>query len=601
MPKPRLSRQLFGTYTVALVIVLASCYWLSTVRIAAVTEEAEFKRMVSIAVGLADFLREVVDPSQEEQITSLVNEIIRSEQQRIGVFDFQGNRLGMTASEESSNDTVIDTLPDLKHLLGETQVGRIAKTSRYNVDKNSRLLVVAVPFGPMHAPVGALCLAADTYETDHILSGSLKKLLIGFISVGLFALFIGWLIALWVAKPARDLARAIKRVVSGDGTEPIPKPEVAELATIAEATSILKEKLVERGLTLGRRDIEQEAVLDSMMEGVLAVDVRQKIVGLNQAAATLLNTDIDGALRKPLQSIVRNPAIRRFVLRAIDCREPIEDDFDLTGPPKRTIRAQGTALRDPSGEGGAVIVLNDVTELERLEVVRQDFVANVSHELKTPIATIKGFVETLLDGAINEPDDNKRFLSIVAKQADRLEAIIEDLLALSRIEQSEEVGALPLEPTTIADLLATACSDCMPRAMEQGITMNINCDENLIASVNAPLLEQAVVNLIENAVKYSGTHQPISISASLEKVAPEDKDELTISVADHGCGIHSEHLPRLFERFYRVDKGRSRQDGGTGLGLSIVKHIVLAHGGTISVDSQPNEGSLFCLRIPYVR
>ena len=425
--------------------------------------------------------------------------------------------------------------------------------------------------------------------------------MIGFISVGLFALFIGWLIALWVAKPARDLARAIKRVVSGDGTEPIPKPEVAELATIAEATSILKERLVERGLTLGRRDIEQEAVLDSMMEGVLAVDVRQKIVGLNQAAATLLNTDIDGALRKPLQSIVRNPAIRRFVLRAIDCREPIEDDFDLTGPPKRTIRAQGTALRDPSGEGGAVIVLNDVTELERLEVVRQDFVANVSHELKTPIATIKGFVETLLDGAINEPDDNKRFLSIVAKQADRLEAIIEDLLALSRIEQSEEAGALPLEPTTIADLLATACSDCMPRAMEQGITMNINCDENLIASVNAPLLEQAVVNLIENAVKYSGTHQPISISASLEKVAPEDKDELTISVADHGCGIHSEHLPRLFERFYRVDKGRSRQAGGTGLGLSIVKHIVLAHGGTISVDSRPNEGSSFCLRIPYVR
>jgi len=417
----------------------------------------------------------------------------------------------------------------------------------------------------------------------------------------LFALFIGWLIALWVAKPARDLARAIKRVVSGDGTEPIPKPEVAELATIAEATSILKERLVERGLTLGRRDIEQEAVLDSMMEGVLAVDVRQKIVGLNQAAATLLNTDIDGALRKPLQSIVRNPAIRRFVLRAIDCREPIEDDFDLIGPPKRTIRAQGTALRDPSGEGGAVIVLNDVTELERLEVVRQDFVANVSHELKTPIATIKGFVETLLDGAINEPDDNKRFLSIVAKQADRLEAIIEDLLALSRIEQSEEAGALPLEPTTIADLLATACSDCMPRAMEQGITMNINCDENLIASVNAPLLEQAVINLIENAVKYSGTHQPISISASLEKVAPEDKDELTISVADHGCGIHSEHLPRLFERFYRVDKGRSRQAGGTGLGLSIVKHIVLAHGGTISVDSRPNEGSSFCLRIPYVR
>jgi two-component system phosphate regulon sensor histidine kinase PhoR len=297
---------------------------------------------------------------------------------------------------------------------------------------------------------------------------------------------------------------------------------------------------------------------------------------------------------------VRNPAIRHFVLRAIDCREPIEDDFDLPGPPKRTMRAHGTALRDPSGEGGAVIVLNDVTELERLEIVRQDFVANVSHELKTPIATIKGFVETLLDGAMNEPDDNTRFLSIVAKQADRLESIIEDLLALSRIEQSEDSGSLPLEPTRIADLLATACSDCMPRAAEQGIEMNIDCDTNLIADVNAPLIEQAVVNLIENAVKYSGTHQPILICARLERIPLENKEELTISVADHGCGIHPEHLPRLFERFYRVDKGRSRQAGGTGLGLSIVKHIVQAHGGTISVDSQLDEGSLFCLRIPRV-
>jgi len=137
--------------------------------------------------------------------------------------------------------------------------------------------------------------------------------------------------------------------------------------------------------------------------------------------------------------------------------------------------------------------------------------------------------------------------------------------------------------------------------LEQGITMNITCDASLFAPVNAPLLEQAVVNLIENAVKYSGTHQPISIYAGMEKVLPDDKEELTISVADYGCGIQAEHLPRLFERFYRVDKGRSRQAGGTGLGLSIVKHIVQAHGGTISVDSRPNEGSSFCLRIPCIR
>ena len=600
MPKPRLARHFFVAYAAALGTVLVGCYWLSTVRMASVVEEAEFERMTATAVGLAEFIEDVADFSGQDSYIQFIPKAIIRRGYKFEIIDFQGNRIDTKLSTKPAKDKALDSVPGLLQLLRETRSGRIAKTSSFNIDSNRRLFVVAVPFSPQNIPVGALCISAESQEMDRILSDSLKQLLIGYFVLGFFALITGWFIVLWVAKPVHELAHAVQRIASGDGTERILKPEVAELAAIAEATSRLKDKLVERGLTLGRRDTEQEAVLDSMMEGVLAVDVRQRIVGLNQAAARLLNIDIEVALRQPLQSVVRNPAIRHFVLRAIDCREPIEDDFDIPGPPKRTMRAHGTALRDPSGEGGAVIVLNDVTELERLEIVRQDFVANVSHELKTPIATIKGFVETLLDGAINEPEDNLRFLSIVAKQADRLEAIIEDLLALSRIEQSEDSGALPLEPTRIADLLATACSDCMPRAAEQGIEMNIDCETNLIAEVNAPLMEQAVVNLIENAVKYSGTHQPILISASLKRISSGNKEELTISVADRGCGIHPEHLPRLFERFYRVDKGRSRQAGGTGLGLSIVKHIVQAHGGTISVESQLDEGSLFCLRIPRV-
>ncbi|MBT6920573.1 MAG: PAS domain-containing protein, partial [Planctomycetaceae bacterium] len=431
MPKLRLARHFFVTYAVALVTVLAGCYWLTTVRMASVTEDAEFERMTAAAVGLADVLEDVADFSGQDPSDQLPYKTMISKEQKFEIIDFQGSRIDTKLFAKPEQDEAINSLPGLSQLLSETQSGRIAKTSSFDVDSNSRLFVVAVPFSPGDIPLGALCLSVETKETDRILSDSLKQLFIGYVLFGLCALTIGWFIALWVAKPVHDLARAVQRVASGDETERILKPEVAELAAIAEATSRLKEKLVERGLTLGRRDTEQEAVLDSMMEGVLAVDVRQRIVGLNQAAARLLNIDIEVALRQPLQSVVRNPAIRHFVLRAIDCREPIEDDFDLPGPPKRTMRAHGTALRDPSGEGGAVIVLNDVTELERLEIVRQDFVANVSHELKTPIATIKGFVETLLDGAMNEPDDNTRFLSIVAKQADRLESIIEDLLALS--------------------------------------------------------------------------------------------------------------------------------------------------------------------------
>jgi two-component system phosphate regulon sensor histidine kinase PhoR len=302
-------------------------------------------------------------------------------------------------------------------------------------------------------------------------------------------------------------------------------------------------------------------------------------------------------VRRPLQDVIRNPDLRRFALLAIDCREPVEDDLVLRGARDRIIRLRGTALRDLSGEGGAVIVLNDVTDMKRLENVRRDFVANVSHELKTPIASIKGFVETLLDGAADDPADRRRFLDIVARQADRLESIIEDLLSLSRIEQSEEAGNLPREPVPIAELLAAVTADCLPRAADRSIRLELSCPDSLVAEVNAPLLEQAVINLVDNAIKYSEPGRTVRLSAD-EEPAAAGGPAVRIMVEDEGCGIDGEHLPRLFERFYRVDEARSRKLGGTGLGLSIVKHIVQAHDGTVAVQSEPGKGSTFTIRLP---
>jgi two-component system phosphate regulon sensor histidine kinase PhoR len=323
----------------------------------------------------------------------------------------------------------------------------------------------------------------------------------------------------------------------------------------------------------------------------VAIDARQRVLGINRAAADLLDVNLERIIGRPLQEVIRNPDLRRFALLAIDCREPVEDDLVLHGIRDRTIRLRGTALRDASGEGGAVIVLNDVTDMQRLENVRRDFVANVSHELKTPVASIKGFVETLLDGAADDPADNRRFLEIVARQADRLAAIIEDLLALSRIEQSEGSGTLPMEPQPLLAILAAAAEDCRPRAIERSIQLDVECPPDLTATVNGPLLEQAVINLVDNAIKYSEPGKTVWMSAAHD-------GGCLIRVRDEGCGIAAEHLPRLFERFYRVDKARSRQQGGTGLGLAIVKHIVQAHGGTVAVESTPGVGTTFTLRLP---
>jgi two-component system phosphate regulon sensor histidine kinase PhoR len=238
-----------------------------------------------------------------------------------------------------------------------------------------------------------------------------------------------------------------------------------------------------------------------------------------------------------------------------------------------------------------VIVLDDITDIQRLQRVRRDFVANVSHELKTPIASIKGFVETLLDGAAEDPDDRARFLEIIGRQADRLAAIIEDLLALSRLEQSQASGSLPLASTPLADVLATVAAECRPRATERSVRLEIDCPPDVTADINGPLLEQAVINLVDNAIKYSAAGRVVRVSAARD-------GEAVIRVSDEGCGIAAEHLPRLFERFYRVDTARSRKLGGTGLGLAIVKHIAKAHGGSVDVESEAGVGTTFTLRLP---
>ena len=237
-------------------------------------------------------------------------------------------------------------------------------------------------------------------------------------------------------------------------------------------------------------------------------------------------------------------------------------------------------------------MLNDVTRLKRLEAVRRDFVANVSHELKTPVTSIKGFAETLEDGALDDPEAARRFVRIIAGQADRLNSIIEDLLALSTLEQSGDSPLLQLEEADLCDVVAVALEVCGPKAEAKSIELREDCPGRLLARVSPPLLEQAVVNLIDNAVKYSAEGSAVVVTLE------ETGDEVVVSVTDEGPGVAREHLPRLFERFYRVDKARSRDLGGTGLGLAIVKHIAQTHGGRVSVDSVVGRGSTFRIHLP---
>jgi two-component system phosphate regulon sensor histidine kinase PhoR len=578
MPRTRLVWQLFAGFSVLLTAAIAAAFWVASVQLAGQADESLRQRLADAARSLAMLEADRDGPPDAAAFENHAQTVRTA------------TRIDCRLIASGGTAAVDDTLAEA------AARGGIASRSRYDGASGRRSLEVAVPIGTRRPPVAIVLATADAAESDRDLATWQRRLLAGCLGTAACAVAAGYVLARRVTRPIDELRAAAARLAGGDTTTAVPATEVAELADLATALSRLRTQLVERGLTIGRQGTQQEAVLGSMIEGVLAVDARQRLLGINRAAADLLDVDPDDCAGRPLIDVIRNPDLRRFALTAIDCRAPVEDDLVLHGPRDRTIRLRGTALRDASGEGGAVIVLNDVTEMKRLEHVRRDFVANVSHELKTPIASIKGFVETLLDGAMDDPADTSRFLGIVARQADRLAAIVDDLLALSRIEQSEGAGNLPVETVPVASILTAVTLDCGPRAADRSIRLEVDCPANLAATLNAALVEQAVINLVDNALKYSESGKTVWLSAAASE--PPGPRELVLRVRDEGCGIEPIHLPRLFERFYRVDKARSRNLGGTGLGLSIVKHIVQAHTGAVSVDSEPGVGTTFTIRLP---
>jgi two-component system phosphate regulon sensor histidine kinase PhoR len=396
-----------------------------------------------------------------------------------------------------------------------------------------------------------------------------------------------------ISSPLEKMKLSAERFAAGDLNHRLESPGLLEMNTLAEAMNKMAGRLDERIRTIVEQRNEQQAVLSSMIEGVFAVDESERLISMNRSAARLISADPGKVRGKRLQEIVRNSELQRFVERTLRSDTPIEGEILLGDDRDRFVQTHGAVLQGSDGARiGALVVLNDITRIRQLETVRRDFVANVSHELKTPITSIKGYVETLLDGAMHNLDESKRFLEIILKHSDRLNSIIDDLLSLSRIEQEKESGAIVLEEGSIKDVLQNAIRACETKATAKEIEVVLNCSDAVYARINAPLLEQAVVNLVDNAIKYSEPDKIVTVEAESTKGAIE------IRVHDQGCGIPKEHLHRLFERFYRVDKARSRKMGGTGLGLAIAKHIIQAHDGRISVASQPGKGSTFTIHIP---
>jgi two-component system phosphate regulon sensor histidine kinase PhoR len=361
---------------------------------------------------------------------------------------------------------------------------------------------------------------------------------------------------------------------------------------LANGFNLMATQLKQRVDALTLLSGEQDAILSSMAEGVVTIDASGRIQRVNSAALRLLDVVVPSCQGRLVAEVIHHAEVQRFIGEAIGNQEAEVEVVVVPGQPERVLQIYATPLEGSDGQRlGTLVVLQDTTRIAKLENIRRDFIANVSHELRTPVTSIKGFVETLLDGAKDDPESLVKFLRIIGHQADRLNATFNDLLTLARLEAQGDDARIETMPSNIREIAQAAIEACRLKIEERGAQVEMVVPQDLHVMANANLVEQALVNLIENAVKYSERAPRVVVRAE------QIEDTICISVSDNGPGIAKSHLARLFERFYRVDHGRSRKMGGTGLGLSIVKHIAHVHGGEVQVDSAPGKGSVFSITL----
>ena len=537
---------------------------------------------------MEDIARKAIEAGPGEECRALCTSLAERANARVTLILPSGEVIADSAEDPARMDNHSDR-PEVV----EAHSGKDGSSTRFSITRKRQMMYVAVPLWRGDQVMGVLRASLPLARVEEALWSDYANLLFAAGLIALATIIASLLLSRHIARPLEEMMQGVQSFRKGDFSHAIPPASSEELGALGDAMNQMAQELNGRITEISSQRNQQEAILSSMVEGVLVIDTEERILRMNKSAARMLGLDAPPGPATLLEGAVTNPGVRDFMREALAEPQPIETEFVLQGDGESTIQAHGTTLCDGQGNRlGAMAVLNDVTRLRRLEQVRQDFVANVSHELRTPITAIKGFIETLLDGAAENPQDARRFLEIALRQADRLMAILHDLLVLSRTEAGASAGGIPRERVLLREIVEAATALCIPKAEQKGVHLDWDCPEHIYAEVSAPLIEQAVANLIDNAIKYSESGTWVRV-----KVFHADP-EVVIRVSDEGMGIESAHLPRLFERFYRVDKARSRQLGGTGLGLAIVKHIAQVHGGQVLVESVPGQGSTFSICLP---
>jgi two-component system phosphate regulon sensor histidine kinase PhoR len=495
-------------------------------------------------------------------------------------------RDGAVLGDSALSDEQVRSAPNHKYRpeVSEALGGRRGSSIRYSETLRGEMLYAAVP-----SATGVVRTALPLGKVRGKIGGMRKVITAATCVMLLAVLLAAWGLSRSISRPVQDLSRAAQRLANGDYGVRIRRLPPDEHGLLGENLNLLAEKIQESIREISREKGQLSAILLNMIEAVVAVDDSGRILAVNPAFCSMFAwVEVEQARGRGFLEVLRHSRLDALLRTVLKEKRAVSDEIRVFASEERIFEAHAAPLGT-----GALLVLHDITRLRKLEQVRKDFVANVSHELRTPLASIQAFAETLRRGGIDDSAHRMEFVEAIENGARRMARLIDDLLELSAIESGKRPPKL--EALSLPEVAGDAARPLMHSARQRGISIDLAFPASLpLVRADRLQLLQVLTNLIDNAVKFNKDRGSVRVSAE------GSPGRVFVSVADTGCGIPAEDLPRIFERFYRVDKARSRELGGTGLGLAIVKHIVEAHGGTVAVESPPGKGSIFRFTLPSV-